>query len=273
MAKELLLLLIARGNSILSEITRLSSHIPSAFQTETLATSNERAILGVGLEYFIDAEPADKVREASAKLRKCDEDLRSTLLEVLERFYMVFEAIILYYRDLDRLLADVEAGLFVQETIDTLLEADDSGQWLTEAMFLYGSMLLSMDRLIPGLVRERMLVAYRRWKGPKVGYANFDDVCKLCRDTGILSKTPTYPEAYFQRFPLSRQCVLAVLGKLRSQDIYHQQLHYPVPDHRSCALSMQASMMFVILFFATDILHGDQVGLLLKLLTDTYRRR
>ena len=33
---------------------------------------------------------------------------------------------------------------------------------------------------------------------------------------------------------------------------------YPSPDHRSTALATQASMLYVILYFAPQILHGQQ---------------
>jgi len=46
-----------------------------------------------------------------------------------------------------------------------------------------------------------------------------------------------------------------VIGRLRSDDIYNQVSAYPLPEHRSTALATQASMLYVILYFAPDILH------------------
>ena len=34
--------------------------------------------------------------------------------------------------------------------------------------------------------------------------------------------------------------------------------NYPLPEHRSVALSTQASMLYVILYFKPDILHSEQ---------------
>jgi len=48
------------------------------------------------------------------------------------------------------------------------------------------------------------------------------------------------------------------IGRLRSDDIYNQITSYPNPDHRSTALATQASMLYVILYFAPDILSNDQ---------------
>ena len=45
---------------------------------------------------------------------------------------------------------------------------------------------------------------------------------------------------------------------LRSDDVYNQMSNYPLPEHRSVALSTQASMLYIILYFAPDILHNQQ---------------
>ena len=46
-----------------------------------------------------------------------------------------------------------------------------------------------------------------------------------------------------------------VIGRLRSDDIYNQISAYPFPEHRSTALATQASMLYVILYFAPDMLN------------------
>ena len=40
----------------------------------------------------------------------------------------------------------------------------DGKQLMTEAIYLYGVMLLVMDITIPGIVRERLIVCYYRYK-------------------------------------------------------------------------------------------------------------
>lgn len=49
-----------------------------------------------------------------------------------------------------------------------------------------------------------------------------------------------------------------VLGRLRSDDLYNQIIAYPLPEQRSTALATQASMLYVILYFAPDVLHSQQ---------------
>lgn len=49
-----------------------------------------------------------------------------------------------------------------------------------------------------------------------------------------------------------------VIGRLRSDDIYNQISAYPLPEHRSTALATQACMLYVILYFDSEILHNQQ---------------
>ncbi|GLD95033.1 hypothetical protein PINS_up003658 [Pythium insidiosum] len=127
---------------------------------------------------------------------------------------------------------------------------------MCEALYLYGVILLLLDRKIPGPTREKMVIAFYRSKGESA-LENIDEVCKLCRVTGYLPgqpKPPQYPERYFKRFAPPEEVVSMVIGKLQSDDIYLQEPSFPHRNHRSTRLAAQASMLFVILFFAPDIL-------------------
>jgi len=88
-------------------------------------------------------------------------------------------------------------------------------------------------------------------------------VCKLCRSTGFSlaagRRPPNYPEEYFRRYPIPRTFILMVIGRMRTDDIYNMVSEYPNPEHRSTALATQASMLYVMLYFAPEILQNDQV--------------
>ena len=62
----------------------------------------------------------------------------------------------------------------------------------------------------------------------------------------------------FSRVTISKTFVNMVLGRLRSDDLYNQIVAYPLPEQRSTALATQASMLYVILYFAPDVLHMQQ---------------
>ena len=110
-------------------------------------------------------------------------------------------------------------------------------------------MLLLADAHIDGPVRERLLVAYYRYCGQgrngADGGSNIDDVCKLLRSTGYspAARRPQgYPETYFARIPPPKNFVRMAIGRLRSDDVYHQLSSYPDPEHRSTALSVQGNI-------------------------------
>lgn len=101
-----------------------------------------------------------------------------------------------------------------------------------------------------------MVIAFYRNKGESA-LENIDHVCKLCRVTGYLPGKPKpaqYPERFFKRFQPPEEVVSMVIGKLQSDDVYLQEPAYPHRDHRSARLSGQASMLYVILYFAPDVL-------------------
>jgi WASH complex subunit strumpellin len=87
-------------------------------------------------------------------------------------------------------------------------------------------------------------------------------VCKLCARTGVdrsPKRPPKYPDAYFARYGIPDRVVEMIIGRLRSDDIYNQVAAYPVPEHRSAALANQAAMLYVILYFAPNILINEHV--------------
>lgn len=69
---------------------------------------------------------------------------------------------------------------------------------------MYGVMLLVLDMHIPGIVRERILVAYHRYGSGKIhGDSSIEDICMLLRSTGFTNapdskRIQNYPEEYFR---------------------------------------------------------------------------
>ncbi len=79
---------------------------------------------------------------------------------------------------------------------------------MCEALYLFGVMLLLLDELIEGPVRERIILCYYRNKGGE-NISRINEVRQLCRDTKFRvpsRRTPeyvkpdNYPEDYFARF-------------------------------------------------------------------------
>jgi WASH complex subunit strumpellin len=261
---QTLLRLVARGNAIIAELFRLSDYIPPAFRTTTTSTlpaTNKYTDIIFDFSYLSNQVYYDQLIASKPELQTLDDEFKFNHLEILTRFYLAFESIHKYVSDVTRFLEDLEEGIYIQQSVDTVLLNQEGKQLLAEAVYLYGLMLLVVDLKFEGSVRERLLVAYVRYSSQKSYMeSNVDDVCKLLRSTGFVQGKPRpagYPETYFARFKLNPSVVSQIIGRLRTDDLYGQMAIFPLPEHRSHALSGQAAMLYVLLYFRADILHGE----------------
>ncbi|XP_038056716.1 WASH complex subunit 5-like [Patiria miniata] len=261
---QTLLKLVSRGNAIIAELLRLADFIPPVFKLDNKFDQMKYGDILFDFNYFKGSEYYDNKIDSRPELQDLDEMFRENHIDILRRFYLAFEGIHKYVTDLNRFLEDLEEGVYIQQTLETVLLNEDGKQLLCESLYLYGVMLLVVDMRIDGPVRERMLVSYHRYSAAKAAVdSNMDDVCKLLRSTGFYvapgARRPlNYPENYFKRIPISSNFIEMVIARLRSDDIYNQISAYPLPEHRSTALATQAAMLYVILYFSPETLHNQQ---------------
>lgn len=256
--------LVSRGNAIVAELLRLADMIPAVFRLETKEDQMKYGSIIIDFSYFkvadFEAEFVKKL-DSNPALQEKDDEFRENFMDILARFYLAFESIHKYAFDLNRLLEELDEGMYIQQSIETLLTLSiDGKQILCEALYLCGVMLLVVDQKIEGSVRERMLVSYYRYSAQRTtSDSNVDDVCNLLRSTGyVMGRRPlNYPEEYFKRVRINHSFTNMVIGRLRSDDVYNSMACYPLPEHRSVALSGQASMLYVCLFFAPEILNNQ----------------
>nr|XP_056710522.1 WASH complex subunit 5 [Euleptes europaea] len=260
---QAILRIVSCGNAIIAELLRLSEFIPGVFRLKDKADQLKYGEIIFDFSYFKGPEACEGKLEAKPELLDLDDEFRENNIEILTRFYLAFQSVHKYIVDLNRYLDDLNEGIYIQQTIETVLLNEDGKQLLCEALYLYGVMLLVIDQKIEGEVRERMLVSYYRYSAARSADSNMDDICKLLRSTGYSSqpgakRPPNYPESYFSRVPISETFISMVIGRLRSDDIYNQVSAYPLPEHRSTALATQAAMLYVLLYFDPSILHTQQ---------------
>eukprot|EP00736_Rhodelphis_marinus_P001211 Rmarinus@m.276 len=260
-AGQVLLRLASRGSAIIAELLRLSDNIPDVFYNNSPQNQKYNSFL-FDFRYLKNADLYESRITGNEDMMELDDEFKENHLEILERFYLLFESIYKYYIDFNRYVEDLEEGIFIQYTLEDVLINTDGKQLMAEALYLYGVMLTLLDERINGAIRERMLVAYYRYKGASE-IPNIDEVCKLCRSTGYSpssqAKRPTnYPEEFFGRFKPRADVLNMVLGRLRSDDIYLHMNSYPNPDHRSTALSVQGGMLYIILYFMPNILNNEE---------------
>nr|XP_060628743.1 WASH complex subunit 5 [Anolis sagrei ordinatus] len=260
---QAILRIVSCGNAIIAEFLRLSEFIPSVFRLRDKTDQQKYGDIIFDFSYFKGPEICEGRLEAKPDLQDLDDEFRENNIEILTRFYQAFQSVHKYIVDLNRYLDDLNEGVYIQQTLETVLLNEDGKQLLCEALYLYGVMLLVIDQKIEGEVRERMLVSYYRYSAARSADSNIDDICKLFRSTGYSSQTgakrpPNYPESYFSRVPINETFISMVIGRLRSDDIYNQVSAYPLPEHRSTALATQAAMLYVTLYFDASILHTQQ---------------
>ena len=155
-----LLTLTARGSAILAELLRLSEHIPSFFTSDS-----KYSVLLHDFRYLKSPELYDQKIDHDVELTELDEEFRENHYQLLERFYRLFESIYRYFADYLLYLEELHEGVFVQHTIENVLEDREGGQLLCEALYLYGVMLLLLDQRIEGSVREKLIIAHYRIEG------------------------------------------------------------------------------------------------------------
>ncbi|KAJ8965671.1 hypothetical protein NQ314_003953 [Rhamnusium bicolor] len=256
---QTILQLVSRGNAIVAELLRLKDYIPKIYRLETKQEVQKYADIIMDFNYFKIAEVHEQKIENNETLSDLNEEFRDNHIDIIKRFYLVFESIHTYITDLNHFLDEVDEGLYIHQTLESIFIDMEGKQLLCEALYLYGLMLLVVDAYFDGIIRERILVSYYRYTPQRRDTQScIDEVCKLLRDTGYNSKKPTYyPEDYFKRIPIKSTYIEYVIGRLRSDDVYGQISVYPLPKHRSTALATQASMLYVCLYFSSNILHSQ----------------
>lgn len=259
-----LLSIVSSGSAIITELLRLSDHIPPAFvmpknSNKPNARRSKYARVLFDFNYLKNPEDFDEKVDNSPELVDLDEEFRENHLAVLERFYQLFESIYRFVSDYQQFLEQLMEGDFVQHSLENLLLDTDGRQLMCEALHLYGVMLILLEKRIPGWSRERMIVSYYRYMGSAV-VNDLDNVCKLARSSGAVpgqKKPANYPENVFSRFKLPREVIDMIIGRLRSDDIYNHTSAFPNPSHRSVALASQAGMLYVIMYFRPELLHKN----------------
>ncbi|KAI5645367.1 hereditary spastic paraplegia protein strumpellin domain-containing protein [Phthorimaea operculella] len=255
-----LLKLVSHGNAIIAEILRLKDHKPAVYLLETKELQQKYQDVIMDFSYLKISDAQEKKISMNPQLQDLDDDLKEKYLELINRFYLLFENIYQYIIDLNSFIDQLHDGAFIQQNIESVLRDVEGKQLLCESLYLYGAMLLICDLFIPGPVRERLLVAFYRYSTSQ-SQSNIDDVCKLLRDTGYDQshgrRPADYPVEYFSRVHIHPDFIEKVIGKLRSEDIYNQLAVYTIPEHQASALATQASMLAVCLFFAPHYLHTD----------------
>ncbi|KAL0245346.1 hypothetical protein GEMRC1_009425 [Eukaryota sp. GEM-RC1] len=271
---QALLRLVSRANAIVAELLRLSQNIPDVFTLSTKTDKQRYGAIILDFSYLDHPEQFEYRIKQDPDLIDLDEDFPTSHMDLLERFYKLFESIIKYHTDLIHFHQQLTTGVFIQHTLSGILADIEGRQLLSESLSMFAVILLLMDIHIPGPVRERLVVSFYRYKG-SAELPHFDEITRLCRHTGFLpshsdrygfltisepsrgKRSKSYPLDLLSRFTFPHEIISMVLGRLRADDVYYRLEAYPNPNHRSVALSLQAAQIFLLLFFDVDVLKNQ----------------
>lgn len=158
-----LLGIVSNGNSIIAELNRLAEMIPNVFKLQNKQDQLKFGDLICDFSYFKNSDSFERKLEQNASLQNLDTELKTSYLDILTRFFILFESAHKYIIDLNKFIDDLEDGIYIQQSIETVLTDDNGKQLLCEAIYLYGVILLTIDQKIEGLIRERLLVSFFRY--------------------------------------------------------------------------------------------------------------
>ena len=264
-----LLKLVSRGSAIICEILRLKDFIPEPYSNPQEEKLYKDIIYDFSIFNQGKLDAFEEKLRTNQELFDKDEDFRENYIELIERFYSLFDSIYQYITDWKIFIGQVKNGKFIQHTIDTILSHKEIRPVFVESVFSAGVMLLLVDKLIPGPMREKLIVSYYRYKGQST-IPNFQEIFKLFAQTGYFPPTSfsnpkdevkpkKYPIEYFKRCKLETSLVEKIIGTVVGNDIYEQTLAYPTTnEYQTLAYSQQGSLLVVILFFCPDLLEKDR---------------
>ena len=259
-----LMRLVSRGSAIITELLRLSEYVPGAFLDDPPPEAQVYSPIISDFSCLKDLDTYETSISNNQEHQELDETFREANIKILERFYLLFESIYRYHADYLLFLKELTQGTFIHYNPENLLQHPEGKKLMVEALYLLGVMLLLLDMKIVGSVRERLLVSYYRYKGHSI-IQNIDEVCALCRATGFIvgesvipiKRPQNYPEEYLMRCPVPLDIVELMIGHLKDDDFYSQITVYPSPEHRPTALSGQAVILFIALYYMPTYLETE----------------
>ncbi|KAJ3441424.1 wash complex subunit [Anaeramoeba flamelloides] len=160
--------IVSKGSLILTELQNLSENIPTPFLFNQTNTDKQTFLiyktLFIDFQFLQNRSYYESQIENNEQLKDIDEEICDSYFEVIERFYNLFESIYKYGIQINSFVKDLNEGIFITQNLESLCADPDGQQILSEMLGLFGVMLLLMDKKIQGIIRERLIVAYIRYK-------------------------------------------------------------------------------------------------------------
>lgn len=118
---QAILRIVSCGNAIIAELLRLSEFIPAVFRLKDRADQQKYGDIIFDFSYFKGPELWESKLDCKPELQDLDEEFRENNIEIVTRFYLAFQSVHKYIVDLNRYLDDLNEGVYIQQTLETVL--------------------------------------------------------------------------------------------------------------------------------------------------------
>ena len=134
---QTLLRLVSKGNATIAELLRLKDVIPAVYGRSPPRADAAKygELIQADFNYFRAAEQFEGRVEQSEQLQQLDEELKENHVDLLKRFYRLFESMHRFVTDLTAYIGDLEDGVFIQQSLETVF-LDTEGKQLLVCLIL-----------------------------------------------------------------------------------------------------------------------------------------
>lgn len=80
--------------------------------------------------YFKISEVQEKKIEENDELRDLDDEVRENYIDILSRCFLAFESVHQYVSDLKFFIQEVNDGMYIQQSLETILQDSEGKQLL-----------------------------------------------------------------------------------------------------------------------------------------------
>ena len=134
-AGRTLLNLVSRGSSTIAEMLRLADNVPGVFTGEDSQEAEKYKEIVFDFMYLKKQDMYDQRIETSEQLLDLDDEFRENHIEILQRFYELFESIIRYHSDFLTFIRNIKDGMFLQYSFENLMNDTDGCQLVAEGIY------------------------------------------------------------------------------------------------------------------------------------------
>ena len=126
---EALLNVVSRAHALCAELQRLSRRVSPLLFTSDFYDKYKDVLFD--FEYLKAPEHFEDQVERSLELLELSDSLRDDHLPVMKRYFSLFEHLVLYHQDLIQIAQDLDRGVYIQSTLEGLLQ-DKEGKQLAD---------------------------------------------------------------------------------------------------------------------------------------------